>query len=258
MTRKLSRPPGPATGPEDEPPNDTGVGPAAAGKAVPPDTGPGLWDANARAWTRAVRARRIASRNAGTDAALLDLLARRAPRRLLDAGCGEGWLIRALRSVLPDCRAIGIDGAPALIAAARAADPLGCYHLLTYEALAGRSWISDPVLAERLADPLDAVVFNYALFDREITATLRAARDLLAPDGALVIQSLPPCAPGEEGWRREDFADFGDSGWVPMRWYARSSPAWDAALAEAGLREAGAAPADAEAPLSLLLVAQAI
>ncbi|MDZ7712901.1 MAG: class I SAM-dependent methyltransferase [Rhodovibrio sp.] len=218
--------------------------------------GPDLWDANARAWTRAVRERRIASRTAGTDAALLDTLSALAPRRLLDAGCGEGWLIRALRQFRPDCRAIGIDGAPTLVAAARAADPVGCYHLLSYDALAAGDWRRDPVLAELLADPLDAVVFNYALFDREIGATLRAARELLTPAGAVVIQTLPPCAPGAEGWRTEDFTGFGDDGWVPMRWYARSRAAWDAALADAGL-QVGAEPAAAEAdPLSLLLVAR--
>jgi SAM-dependent methyltransferase len=241
--------------------------------------GPALWDANARAWTRAVRERRIASRTAGTDAALLDTLRAIAPRRLLDAGCGEGWLVRALRQALPACRAIGVDGAPTLVAAARAADPVGCYHLLTYEALAAGDWHRDPVLAERLADPLDAVVFNYALFDCEIAQTLRAARGLLAPGGAVIVQTLPPCAPGAEGWRTEDFAGFGDgsggddsegdggssggsgssAGWVPLRWYARSRPAWDVALAEAGLAACPHATPDHPAdPLSLLLVARPV
>jgi SAM-dependent methyltransferase len=230
---------------------DPGTPPDAVGQQ-----GPDLWDANARAWTRAVRERRIASRTAGTDAALLDTLKALAPKRLLDAGCGEGWLIRALRQVLPACRPIGVDGAPGLVAAARAADPVGCYHLLTYDALAAGDWHRDPVLAERLADPLDAVVFNYALFDREIGATLRAAQQLLAPDGAVVIQTLPPCAPGAEGWRTEDFAGFGEAGWVPLRWYARSRAAWDATLADAGLQVC-AEPATAGAePLSLLLVAR--
>lgn len=221
--------------------------------------GPGLWDANARAWTRAVRERRIASRTAGTDAALLDTLTSLAPGRLLDAGCGEGWLIRAVRQYLPKCWAIGVDGAPALVAAARAADPLGCYHLLTYDALAAGEWCRDPVLAECMADPLDVVVFNYALFDRDIAATLRAARNLLAPDGAVVVQTLPPCAPGSEGWRTEDFAGFGVEGWVPMHWYARSRAAWDAAFADAGLKVcADHTPAPSPETLSLLMVARAI
>lgn len=224
---------------------------AAAGAAV--------WDANARAWIRAVRERRIPSRTAGTDAALLATLAGLAPGRLLDAGCGEGWLIRALRRELPPCKTVGIDGAPALIAAARAADPVGCYHLLSYDELAGGRWRDDPVLAERLAEPFHAVVFNYALFDREVAPTLRAARELCAPGGAVVVQTLPPCAPGAEGWRTEDFAGFGEDGWVPMSWYARSRPAWDVALADAGLAACPhATPDHAADPLSLLLVARPV
>ncbi|MBK1696470.1 class I SAM-dependent methyltransferase [Rhodovibrio salinarum] len=219
--------------------------------------GPEVWDANARAWTRAVREQRIASRAAGTDATLLTTLTRLAPGRLLDAGCGEGWLIRALRQHMPNCWALGIDGAPALIVAARAADPNGCYHLLTYDALAAQDWRADPVLAERLADPVDVVVFNYALFDRDIRPTLRAARALLAPGGAVVIQTLPPCASGAEGWRTEEFTEFGEASWVPMTWYARSRAAWESALADAGLvsRTEQAPTPDA---LSLLLVAQAM
>ncbi|MBK1668381.1 hypothetical protein CKO28_10075 [Rhodovibrio sodomensis] len=253
MTRDVTGPPGGRPDPGD-----------GDGADVGGELGPRLWDANARAWTRAVRERRIASRTAGTDAALLDTLARLAPGRLLDAGCGEGWLIRALRQFLPACRTIGVDGAPALVAAARAADPVGSYHHLTYDALAAGAWRRDPVLAERLADPLDAVVFNYALFDRQVGRTLQAARGLLAPGGALVIQTLPPCAPGAEGWRTEDFAGFSGGlggglggGWVPMRWYARSRPAWDSALAEAGLKADTDPPVPDADALSLLLVARA-
>ena len=52
------------------------------------------WDANAANWTRAVREGRIASRTAGADAAVVDAIVGQQPRRLLDAGCGEGWLVR--------------------------------------------------------------------------------------------------------------------------------------------------------------------
>jgi SAM-dependent methyltransferase len=236
----------------------------AARSSDPPANPPAdadVWAANARAWTRAVRERRIASRTAGTDAAVVDALRRLSPWRLLDVGCGEGWLVRALGRQLPDCRAVGLDGARALIAAARAADPAGSYHVLSYAGFAASGWRDDPVLAECLADPFDAVVFNYALFDRDLVPVLTAARRLLAADGALVVQTLPPCPPGAEGWRREDFAGFGgaDDGWAPVDWYDRSRAAWDAALEAAGLRlvqaETPTHPGDGT-PLSYLMVAR--
>ncbi|RFQ41343.1 class I SAM-dependent methyltransferase, partial [Pseudomonas sp. ATCC 13867] len=49
------------------------------------------WQANADAWTRAVREQRIESRRLVTDAAILSAVAAGPARRLLDIGCGEGW-----------------------------------------------------------------------------------------------------------------------------------------------------------------------
>jgi SAM-dependent methyltransferase len=228
------------------------------------------WDANAANWTRAVREGRIASRRAGTDAAILAAVAARRPRRLLDAGCGEGWLVRAVREATgdgaaddgaPACAATGIDAAAALVAAARAADPAGDYRVLGYDDLvAGR---------HDLAPGFDVVVFNYALFDADdaVAALLAAARGLLDPAGAVVIQTLHPDAlgPAARGWQVEDFAGFGDDAgaWAAMPWYARSRAGWRSVIAAAGLAVAEArAPTATPAadpdgpPLSLLLVCE--
>lgn len=209
------------------------------------------WHANAGRWSRAVREGRIASRAAGTDRAILDALAARAPARVLDAGCGEGWLVRAVKQALPGTRCLGVDGSGELIAAARHADPGGDYRVLDYAGLAA----ADP---RHLGGPFDAVAFNYALFDADLTPVLSAARRCLRPGGAVVIQTLPPVAAGDDGWHTEDFAGFGEPGWQPMRWYARSRAGWDAALAAAGLQVAQArAPGAADGtPLSLLLLAE--
>src|ERR1700743_1203478 len=93
------------------------------------------WDRNAANWTRVVREGLIPSRRAGTDAAILEAIAERAPRRLLDIGCGGGWLIRAVTGCF-GCAAVGMDGSEALIAAARAADPANDYRVLDYSGLA--------------------------------------------------------------------------------------------------------------------------
>ncbi len=213
------------------------------------------WDANAGSWTRAVREGRIASRAAGTDAAILGVVAERAPRRLLDAGCGEGWLVRAAREAT-GCAAIGIDGAAALVEAARAADPAGDYRALGYEALVAGG--------HGLPADFDLVVFNYALFDADagVTALLSVARALLAPGGAVAIQTLHPDAAAGEGWQIEDFAGFeGEAeGWAPMPWYARSRSGWRSVIAQAGLvpvAEREPAAADGGPPLSLLIVCEA-
>lgn len=210
------------------------------------------WIANAANWTRAVREGLIPSRKAGTDAAIVDTIVERKPRRLLDVGCGEGWLIRAIKAKL-SCEAVGIDGSPSLIRDAAAADPEGTYLVLRYEELiAGR---------HQLGGGFDVIVFNYALFEEDIAPLLAAARSLLAPAGAIVIQTLHPgtFAAAKEGWHIEDFSAFAIRDWSPMPWYFRSIASWHDVIAIAGLaltatREPRAQPDDPA--LSLLLVCE--
>jgi 2-polyprenyl-3-methyl-5-hydroxy-6-metoxy-1,4-benzoquinol methylase len=203
------------------------------------------WERNAENWTRVVREGLIPSRRAGTDDAVLGAIAECRPKQLLDIGCGEGWLIRAA-VVRTGCGAVGIDGAAALIAAARAADPANTYHVLDYDSLAGSDIGAD----------FDVAVFNYALFAKDIVPLLRAAAARLAPDGVIVIQTLHPGDGQQDGWRVEDFAAFGGGGdWTAMPWYFRSLKSWRAVLRAAGLaiRELREPTADRRI-LSLLMI----
>jgi 2-polyprenyl-3-methyl-5-hydroxy-6-metoxy-1,4-benzoquinol methylase len=81
------------------------------------------WEANADAWTAAVREGAIASRGAGTDAAIVAACAAALPSldgaAVLDVGCGEGWLARTLAA--HGARVLGIDASAPLVDAARAA-----------------------------------------------------------------------------------------------------------------------------------------
>lgn len=210
------------------------------------------WTRNAAGWTRAVRDGLIASRAAGTDKAILDAIAARRPKRFLDAGCGEGFHVRRVAE-RTGCAAVGFDGSAALVDAARAADPAGRYEVLTYDA-----FTADPAA---LGGPFDAIAFNYSLFDAEVTPVLGAARAVLAPGGAILIQTLhSEAVGGADGWRLEDFAAFDGGDWSPMPWYFRTLPSWRAAIAEAGLTLAAVSEPAAESggtPLSLLMTCEA-
>jgi 2-polyprenyl-3-methyl-5-hydroxy-6-metoxy-1,4-benzoquinol methylase len=210
------------------------------------------WDANAAAWTTAVRTHAIPSRAAATDQAILDAITALRPARLLDVGCGEGWLARRLRPALA-AEITGIDASAALIAAAAAADPDGTYRSLSYA-----DAIADP---GTLGGPYDAVVCNFALLGAPLTPLLRALAGTLAPGGTLLIQTLHPwtaCGeqPYRDGWREETFAGFGAGHWQPMPWYFRTLASWLAEAHAAGLTLAALRePADPATgrPLSLLL-----
>ena len=211
------------------------------------------WQANAAAWTAAVRGGAIASRRLATDAAIIEAVTALAPRRVLDLGCGEGWLARALAA--RGIAVVGIDGSEDLVEAARAAGG-GSFHVLGYGEIA-----ADPA---RAGADFDAVVANFALLDDAAAPLLRALRRVIAPAGALVIQTLHPLAAGppyRDGWRVEDFRGFGEVPWRPMPWYFRTVGSWLALLHESGYAlRALAEPLHPETalPLSLLLVAEPI
>ena len=207
------------------------------------------WRTNAFAWTRAVREERIASRRAGTDAAIVDAVLHTRATRVLDVGCGEGWLARTL--ALEGCEVVGVDASPELVAEAT---ELGGarFEVATYAQLSERA---------REWGRFDTAVCNFALLGEDLQTPLRALRDLLHEGGTLIVQTVHPwIACGEtpyvNGWREEAFVDFGGDFRAAMPWYFRTLAAWAEAIQTAGYRiERWSEPFDSASgkPLSLLL-----
>lgn len=121
------------------------------------------WNKNAQAWAKTVRENALASRRLVTDAAIVEqLLSEPDWSSLLDVGCGEGWLIRTLKSERPDAHFTGFDGCAALIDTARADDRDGDYRHLTYQ----------QVHRDRFSGPFDRIVCNFSLFEDESVVEL--------------------------------------------------------------------------------------
>ncbi|MBA6115290.1 class I SAM-dependent methyltransferase [Pseudomonas sp. NC26] len=209
------------------------------------------WQYNAQAWIDAVRGGAIESRQQVTNQAILLAVLGRQPDRVLDLGCGEGWLLRMLADRGIDAH--GVDGDAALVEAARAAGSAHVYQA-SYEQLA--TGVVD------IGTGYDLVCANFALLQQDIIALLAAMKALLVPGGALVIQTLHPwsVADGDyqDGWREESFAGFAGQ-WQPMPWYFRTLASWFNALDMAGFRlvslQEPQHPQQA-VPQSLLLVAE--
>ncbi|MGQ0646674.1 MAG: class I SAM-dependent methyltransferase [Gemmatimonadaceae bacterium] len=187
------------------------------------------WHKNSEAWTRAVRAQQIESRKLVTDRAIVDAVLGRSPGLVLDLGCGEGWLVRELAR--HGIRAIGVDVVPELIAKASGAGG-GEFRLASYEAIAAGA-------LEVLAD---VVVANFSLIGKESTeGLLRRVASLLAPGGALIVQTLHPVvaggdAPYVNGWRSGSWAGFSDDFTDPAPWYFRTLEGWVNLIVDSGLR----------------------
>jgi 2-polyprenyl-3-methyl-5-hydroxy-6-metoxy-1,4-benzoquinol methylase len=209
------------------------------------------WHHNAQAWIDAVRSGAIESRLKVTDQAILLAIMGRQPGRVLDLGCGEGWLLRALAE--RGIEAVGVDGDATLVEAARVAGA-STVHLASYEQLAQAS--------VDIGRDFNLICANFALLHQDIIPLLAAMNTLLAPGGALVIQTLHPwnAAAGDyqDGWREETFSGFGGQ-WQPMPWYMRTLSSWFNALDMAGFRLAGLQePQHPQSPVpqSLLMVAE--
>ncbi len=193
------------------------------------------WHTNAAPWTDAVRNQEIESRRLVTDRAVLDAVLARAPRSVVDVGCGEGWLVRALGTA--GVRAVGVDAIPALIDRARTVGG-GAFHVASYETLATAP------LRELPPDVIgvDVVVANFALIGHEaVDALVHRTPALLRPGGALVVQTLHPViatgdAPYEDGWRPGSWTGFGDAFSDPAPWYFRTIERWVRLFDESGFR----------------------
>jgi 2-polyprenyl-3-methyl-5-hydroxy-6-metoxy-1,4-benzoquinol methylase len=197
------------------------------------DPGNGIarsWDANAGCWTDAVRARAMESRRLVTDDAVVDAvrhaLSNTAGARILDVGCGEGWLARRLAAAGHDVT--GFDGSAPLIDDAQRSGAAR-FMVLSYEEFA-----RDP---HRAGEACHAAVCSFSLLSDDIVPLLRALRDVVVPDGHLIIQTVHPVTAAgaryEDGWREENFESLPGE-WTPMPWYFRTFASWVRALHDAG------------------------
>jgi 2-polyprenyl-3-methyl-5-hydroxy-6-metoxy-1,4-benzoquinol methylase len=192
------------------------------------------WHSNAAPWTRAIRAASIASRRLVTDQAIIDAVAGVPCTRILDIGCGEGWLARALSD--RGMSVTGVDAVPELVAQAAAMPRAGAsgsvaFHLQDYASIASRRW---------RGGPFDAAVCNFSLLGRESVDSLIAALPHYLDDpGYLIIQTLHPVAacgelPYQDGWREGSWSGFSSDFDNPAPWYFRTLETWTALVQRCG------------------------
>ena len=187
------------------------------------------WEANAHAWEHAVRDRRIESRQLVTDQAIVDAVLSRSPRKVIDLGCGEGWLARRLAGA--GVSVLGVDAVPSLIKAAQSQGG-GDFRWLSYAEVAGGA----------LQERADVVVCNFSLLgEASVDDLLAAVPALLEPGGVLLVQTLHPLAvaapePYRDGWRQGSWDGCGEGFGKPAPWFFRTLGGWLTAFRTAGLQ----------------------
>lgn len=185
------------------------------------------WEENASAWSDVVRHDGIESRRLVTNDAIVRAVLGLQPQNVLDLGCGEGWLARALHA--EGISVVGVDGSAALIAAARELGG-GQFLHLSYEELSSTTEIDER---------FDAIVANFSLLADSIHDVLVTVRRLLNPNGFLVVQTVHSAFnTGTEayadGWRVETFDAFPGAWPEKMPWYFRTLASWHRELLAAG------------------------
>lgn len=187
------------------------------------------WSANADPWTRAIREERIASRKLVTNAAIIDAVMSRSPQTVLDIGCGEGWLIRALAQ--RGVEGIGVDVVPGLIEEARLAGD-GDFRVASYEEI-----------AEGKVDDIraDVAVANFSLIGGDaVDALVKYVPRLLTVSGSFVVQTLHPIFaigddPYADGWLEGSWDGCGSGFAEAAPWYFRTLGTWVRLFRDAGL-----------------------
>ena len=179
------------------------------------------WEANAAAWIATIENNELESRQLATNAAIVDAVLKCKPNKVLDLGCGEGWLSRQLRK--NGLEVWGTDAVPSLVEAAIAKDG-NFYVPLSYEEIVAGQ--------HNLPAPFDLAVFNFALLDKEAAeALIHYLPRLLRKQGYLVIQTLHSHAISsveeyKSGWKEGSWNGLKRDFVLPYQWYFRTLEDW--------------------------------
>lgn len=203
------------------------------------------WHDNASPWARLIERGALASRQI-SNPAIEKAILRYQPQRIVDVGCGEGWLCRRLSSHHIDTT--GIDAIPALITRAREQHPHGNYHCLSFHDIASLS-----------CPPFDLAVCNFSLFgDQSVVRLLADLSPLLQPEGTLLIQTLHPlmACDGDyrEGWRETHWQGFEEDFGQALPWYFRPLENWLRLLHRQGYRVQLEEPLDPHSHLPVSVI----
>jgi 2-polyprenyl-3-methyl-5-hydroxy-6-metoxy-1,4-benzoquinol methylase len=189
------------------------------------------WHANAAEWSQVIATNAIASRKLVTNAAIVSAIQQYfTSGTIVDVGCGEGWLSRALHGL--QYPVYGVDAIPQLIETAKELAPCIPYYVADYQALA----------TQGLPSPAEAAVCNFCLIDEEHTQLLLAAlAKQLTGNKWLFIQTLHSTMandsqPNKTGWRSGSWDGLPGHFTQPYQWYFRTLESWISLLVSSGFQ----------------------
>ncbi|WP_194776677.1 class I SAM-dependent methyltransferase [Pararhodonellum marinum] len=200
------------------------------------------WEENAEAWIQALEKSDILSRKI-TNQAILVAIQSHLSASVLDLGCGEGWLCRALMESGYD--AYGVDATAKLIETAKKKGNKGSFARLTFQELT--EWFHSKLESELLGNlaksPKDGAVFNFCLYEKEgLKELLMAAAKLIKPKGKILIQTIHPFTmqllelPYQSQWMEDAWIGLKGEFRNGHPWYFRTFEDWISEFTTSGLK----------------------
>ena len=182
------------------------------------------WQKNVSPWIDAIQHKKIESRVQVTDRAIIEAVTsltggNATGKRVLDVGCGEGWLTRAL--IETGLSLTGVDAVQRLVDKAKALGE-GDFYVLEYEKF------SDKTVHQQY----DIAVCNFSLIGNESVEHLfKVMPSILNEGGTFIIQTLNPhsgCGESSyvDGWREGSWDGFSQDFCDPAPWYFRTIESW--------------------------------
>lgn len=187
------------------------------------------WGKNAVPWAKAIQEKQIESRKLVTDKAIINAVSSFPCCKVLDIGCGEGWLVRELS--FRGFSVTGIDAVNELVDTA-VKHGYGDFHVLEYENISSKT----------LSNKYDIAVCNFSLLGKEsVEHIFNVLPEILNDRGLFIIQTLHPhtcCGdiPYIDGWRKGSWSGFSDEFTDPAPWYYRTLESWFDLYISSGLK----------------------
>tara|TARA_R110000744_G_scaffold24062_7_gene60637 strand:+ start:954 stop:1616 length:663 start_codon:yes stop_codon:yes gene_type:complete len=189
------------------------------------------WNKNALEWIKIIDNADIEPRKF-TNKAILDLIGNSPAIKILDVGCGEGWLTRSLGTMGKSV--VGLDAIPELLENA-VKKGQGTYYQMSYEDI-----ISGKPIPEA---PYDAAIFNFCLYQRErLSQLLKKVKKSLSENGYIAIQTLHPYfllqndLEYKSQWINDSWKGLPGNFTDGHSWYARTFESWMSVFKKAGLQ----------------------
>lgn len=179
------------------------------------------WKKNASEWIKVMQENSIASRQF-TNQAIVEEIDSTNCKKLVDVGCGEGWLARHMGS--KGISVVGVDAIEDLILEAKNKGQEQ-YHVFTFEDIIEGKQIPGA--------PFDCAVFNFCLYNKEGLSTLLGhTLDQLQTQGIVLIQTLHPFfllqngMPYTSQWLSDSWKGLPGNFEDGHAWYARTFEDW--------------------------------